>query len=299
MIVGRDYILQSLRNQKAYRPETNALAAVLKAYTRPVSGIGDYLFKLESYLGSGTEFLFKHLSTGYYLTEDSDAPGSSIKITALVGSGSSAQRWTIQGNDPSARVSSVQSASSRQISLLSDSDGASASMQPYSGIDTNEILLSFGEYSATPSGLVAPTLKRIFRNFTACDVIGVAEGATVKVYVDDVLRNTVTGVTGGSTSVYLGALQLGQKITTEQTLNTITSEKSAVQYVQELSRVWKEGYTGSFQWRAYKVTVTSVPDQDNLETIVGTKGEPIGSYRASYELALADATNAGLTETTY
>ncbi len=295
MIVGRDYILQSLRNNKAFRPASNALSAQLKAYTRPVAGIGDYVFKLEAF---GSEFLFKHLSTGYYLTADSDTPGANIVLAPLVGSGNSFQRWNIEGNDPSARVSPVSAAGGKQMTLISDTDGANVTTQPFGGSSSDE-LVSFNEYVAAPSGLAAPVVGRVFKNFTACNVSSVQSGATVRVYVDDVLRNTVANVTAGNTDVYLGTLQIGEKITAEQVLNTTTSAKSAVEYVQELARVWQEGYPLSLQYRAYKVVVTSVPDRDNLETVVGTKGEPIAPYRGSYATALADIANAGLTETIY
>lgn len=295
MIVGRLYILQSLRNSKAFRPASNATAAQLKAYTRPVTGIGDYVFKLEA---AGNEFLFRHESTGYYLTADGDTPGANIVLAALSGGGNSFQRWAIQGNDPSTRISPVSAAGNKQMTLISDTEGANVTTQPYGG-SSNDELVSFNEYTAAPSGLVAPSIGRVFKNFTACDITNVAEGATVKVYVDDVLKNTVTAVTGGSTSVYLGTLSIGQKITVEQVLNTVTSARSGVEYVQELARVWKEGYPMAFQYRAYKVVVTSVPDRDNVETIVGTKGEPMGPHRSTYNDALADATNGGITETTY
>lgn len=295
MIVGRDYILQSLRNNKAFKPASNALSAQLKAYTRPVTGLSDYVFKLEA---AGNEFLFKHVATGYYLTADGDVPGANIILATLVGSGNSFQRWAIEGNDPSTRISPVSAAGGKQMTLISDTEGANVTTQPYGGTSNDE-LVSFNEYSAAPSGLVAPVLGRIFKNFTACTVSGVSEGATVRVYIDDVVYNTVTNVTGGSTSVSIGTRQLGQRITADQTLNATTSPKTGVEYVQELARVWQEGVIGNVQYRAYKVVVTSVPDRDNLETIVGTKGEPIGGYKATLELALAEITASGLTEITY
>jgi len=294
MIVGREYILQSLRNNKAFRPASNSLSAVLEAYTRPVTGIENYLFKLES---SGSEFLFRHSATGYYLTADGNAPGANIILAALDGSGNGFQRWQIQGNDNSTRISPVSSSGDKQMSLGSDTDGADVTTQP-EAYDTNNTV-SFNEYTAAPSGLIAPSLLRFFRNYQFATVTGVSEGATVKLYVDDVEKITSTNVTGGIAYMLTGTLQVGQKITAEQILNTVTSARSVAEYVQENGKVWKTGYVENLSYQAFKTVVSGITDANNVETITGQKGEPLGPVRTSSDQALLDLQLAGFTETQF
>jgi CubicO group peptidase (beta-lactamase class C family) len=294
MIVGREYILQSLRNNKAFRPASNSLSAVLEAYTRPVTGIENYLFKLES---SGSEFLFRHSATGYYLTADGNAPGANIILSALVGSGNTFQRWQIQGNDNSTRLSPVSSSGDKQMTLVGDDEGADVTTQP-EGYST-EHTVSFNEYNAAPSGLIAPTLSRFFKNYQFMVVSGVSENATVKIYINDVESGTSTNVTGGIAYMQTGTLQVGQKITAEQILNTTVSPRSIPEYVQENGKVWKTGYVGSLNYQAFKTVVTGIMDANNVETITGQKGEPLGPVRTSSDQALLDLQLAGFTETQF
>lgn len=283
MIVGRNYRIDSNRNDLSLRPENNTANSVLKGYVLG-SDITNFSFLLEE-TESGI-YQLRHNATGLYLEFIS---GGQIQLKSRE-VGRIQQSFLIEGDSDNNKTIRYQGEFDTYFKLTADTSGTIVQTAAIgAGQDSY-----FSMVEIVLSNLAPPTPDKIFRDKTTQLVNGVQPNAEVTLYVNGGAYSPQTNDGDNTIIMNLPPLQVGDVIEYTQTINGQSSGKSTPIKVNRAIGVRKLGD----KYRAMEVLLTNTTGDDTRQW-QGNKGEPIQELRNTLQEALADITAAGYTTQTY
>lgn len=285
MIVGRNYRIDSNRNDLSLRPDGSGDGSVLKGYVLG-SDITNFSFRLEEV--EGGIYQLRHNATGLYLEYVSGQIQLKTREVGRI-----EQSFLIEDDQSgSNRGKSIryQGLFDTYFKLTADADGTTVETSAFaSGNDSFFTLVEI-----VLSNLAPPTVDKIFFDDVSTTVTAVQPNATVTAFVDGNGYTPQTNDNDNEITMALPALQVGNSIQFRQSVNGQTSGLSAAVKVNRLARVHEEGA----MFRAYWGIVTDSTG-NNPNNWIATKGAPIDVARATLAEAVADITRAGYTSQTY